>query len=206
MLGKPPGSVDLINNVPQSGATSNQTLDCLKSIIPDCWTTNPADRPSSSDIFHHLAPLQKKETPHHGNKDVFDGRSQIGRHPKLVYGSPHGQERDISALGAGLSVAVAGDDVEDWGMFLPAPLVGVPSGSCMQQQRQGDGIDPELLAVTRYNQPSQRRRYRDKPGDQNMDRSQSGEPGRTRKRYLQLPKTPKSEFHMQVLSRNAPQQ
>ncbi|KAG8922860.1 hypothetical protein FRC01_013514 [Tulasnella sp. 417] len=206
MLGKPPGSVDFINNVPQSGTASNRTLGCLKSIIPDCWTTNPADRPSSSDIFNHLASLLKKETTHQGNKDVSDGRSQVDRHPKLVYGSPPGQDRDISALETGPSVAVAEDDVEDLGMFLLAPLVGIPSGSSIQLQHQGDSIDPELLAVTRYNQPSQRRRYRDKAGDQDTDGSPSGEAGLTRKRYLQLPKTTKSKSHMQVLSRKAPHQ
>ncbi|KAG9032710.1 hypothetical protein FS837_002649 [Tulasnella sp. UAMH 9824] len=190
MLGKPPGSVDPINSVPRGHKTSDRILDRLKSVIPAWWTIDPVDRPSSSDIFGQLAFLHKLETSRRGNNDVHveqSTRSQGGRHresissllaasdkkaaakkPKIVYGSlPLQQGAENSTPGPESSIAVADDEEEeDCRLFLPAALVGLPSGSSLGPKPRRESVDSELLAATRYNQPSQRRRYRDKGNGQ----------------------------------------
>lgn len=224
MLGKPPGSVDLLNNVSHSGTSGTRTLDRLKSIIPACWATDPADRPASSEIFNHLAFLHRKEASHRGNKNVPEEqgtRSQVGRHrdssirplaasggkrasgkPKVIYAPASSQQStDTSASAAESSIAIAENDIEeDYGLFLSTPLAELPSGSSMGLKLRGDSIDAEL-AATRYNRPSQRRRYRDEVGDQVPDWNQSRELDRARNKYVQLPRTTRSGARTEVLSR-----
>ncbi|KAG8964312.1 hypothetical protein FRC05_003862 [Tulasnella sp. 425] len=55
ILGRPPGSVELLDRlVSDSHITYRLTLDSLKSIIPQCWIMDSTQRPSSSEILDRL--------------------------------------------------------------------------------------------------------------------------------------------------------
>ncbi|KAG8975438.1 hypothetical protein FRC05_005768 [Tulasnella sp. 425] len=55
ILGRPPGSVDLLDSlVSDDPITFHIILGSLKSTIPDCWVRDLAKRPSSSEILNRL--------------------------------------------------------------------------------------------------------------------------------------------------------
>ncbi|KAG8941967.1 hypothetical protein FRC00_012117, partial [Tulasnella sp. 408] len=55
VLGKSPGSVNMLDSLfPVIGSTDHLTLSSLKSVIQDCWSSDPGQRPASSDILNRL--------------------------------------------------------------------------------------------------------------------------------------------------------
>ncbi|KAG8917583.1 hypothetical protein FRC01_002358 [Tulasnella sp. 417] len=55
-----PGSVDLLEKVvPNTDDICSPSLSCLKSVIPDCWSFDAEQRPSSSDLLNRLGLLDE---------------------------------------------------------------------------------------------------------------------------------------------------
>lgn len=74
VLGKCPGSVDMISNlVPGTDTNSYHTLDSLRLIITECWVSDSAERPSSSDIINRLFFQSDVET-----SDAFSNLDELG--------------------------------------------------------------------------------------------------------------------------------
>ncbi|KAG9043928.1 RNA binding protein, heterogenous nuclear RNP-K like protein [Tulasnella sp. UAMH 9824] len=72
-MGEPPGSMDLLSGFAQRvDIPSHSIFVALKTLIPECWSGNPEERPSSSKILDRLTFVDL------GNRDQPPGQVPEG--------------------------------------------------------------------------------------------------------------------------------
>lgn len=83
LQGEPPASMDLLSGFAQKfDIPSRSTFFALQTLIPECWSGNPEDRPSSSRIFDRLTSADsgnRDQPPTQAPEGISQDVKDIGR-------------------------------------------------------------------------------------------------------------------------------
>ncbi|KAG8902978.1 hypothetical protein FRC01_009393 [Tulasnella sp. 417] len=204
MLGKPPGSINLLDNLvrPDNDHICNLIMKSLKPLVQACWSSDPAKRPASSDILDcFVSEAEKGPSDGRPLKQTKD-YSQVNP-AKAASASRMAIAKALPSRQAPAFTTLAPERFNKRPLASTPTLTRVAVSSCTQligplpsgsSTKSGIGHRQHPLPGTTTScRPGQGNGARGKDGNQERENAlKKGWDLDTRGRYLQLPKSAKS--------------